>query len=224
MTILSPQTLLNFIDLVADGISISEATIAIGGSPKSKIVFVWLKASEEAAAFETPAAVTEPWCVTRDGTPQWFHIAYREAVASKRAAPRPKRAAKPSAMRADLETRLTDRRAGITTPPDPSAMRADLETRLAAKRAGQPPAVEPSMAEQQLPPRMIVDHVRQEPVSLDPPPPKVRPSYAYRSKPLDAANTEPPAEGRFVMQTQHYTKRQLQSGKPEITELGVKWN
>ena len=74
----SPESLALFIDLIADGVSVSEATTAIGGSPHSKIAFLWIKESEseEATNFDAAPAVSDPYCVMRDGTPRWLHHAY----------------------------------------------------------------------------------------------------------------------------------------------------
>jgi len=197
MTILCPEALTNLLDLIEDGASVVEASAAIGCAPKSKIVFAWLKASEEAGEFEPPPVA--PWAVMRGDKSEWFHIAYRAAVANGRAN---------RAMRSP-------------------AIRRELEERVEARRAGRAPAVEPSMAEQQAPPAMIIEHARRDAVVLDPKPPAPRPSYAYRAPPLDAVHGEngPPLEGRFSMvRDRPKSQRERQAGLPEITDLGVKVN
>ena len=55
MTILCAERLVNALDLIAGGATVVEATTAIGGAPKSKIIFAWLKNSEAAGDFELPA-------------------------------------------------------------------------------------------------------------------------------------------------------------------------
>ena len=45
MTILSPEMLVNVLDLIADGadhVALKPRSLAIGGAPKSKIIFAWL--------------------------------------------------------------------------------------------------------------------------------------------------------------------------------------
>jgi len=196
--ILSPEALTNFIDLIADGASVSEASTAIGCSPKSKIAFLWLKSSEEAADFDAPPAESEPWCIVRDGTPQWFHLAYREAVTAGRVA-----------------------RSIRRTP-----IRAELTARLKAKRVGQTATVEPSLTEQHAPPRMVIERVTAAPVILDPPPPapRPRPCYAYRAPPLDTVNANgPPQEGRFSMTADRpRSKAERRAGTIELTDAGIK--
>lgn len=214
MTILNPQTLVNFLDLIADGAFVSEASAAIGCAPKSKTVFGWLKNSETAGEFDPPPDAASPWCVTWRDKPDWLHVHYRTAVADGRAV-----RAMRSPIRADLEDRLAAR-ANLPVRPS-SSLRADLEERLAAKREGraivQPPPV----------PRIAMP-----PTALDAPPsppPKVvraRPSYAFRAPALDTTNASgPPSEGRFsVVADRPKSKRELQSGLPEVTDLGVRIN
>jgi len=198
MTIRTPESLSLFIDLISDGVSVSEATTAIGGSPKSKIVFLWLKESEQASDFETPPAVSEPWCIVRDGIPQWFHVAYREAVAAGRVA-----------------------RSIRRTP-----IRAELTARLKAKRAGQVATVEPSLTEQHAPPRMVIDHYVSAPVVEPPPPaPRPRPSYAYRAPRIEGVHGEngPPQEGRFSMTADRpKSKAERRAGTIEFSDAGIK--
>ena len=104
-------------------------------------------------------------------------------------------------------------------------MRAELENRLAVKRA-QPKPAAVAVARETIPVH-----------APDPPevyPPtydqrgyvRPRPSYAYRSKPLDAVNTHngPPEEGRFTVSTQRYSLAERRAGKPEVTDQGIKWN
>ena len=52
VTLLCAETLVNVLDLIADGASVVETTAAIGGSPKSKIIFVWLADSADAGEFD----------------------------------------------------------------------------------------------------------------------------------------------------------------------------
>jgi hypothetical protein len=203
--ILSPEALTNFIDLISDGVSVSEATIAIGGSPRSKIAFKWLADSEMAADFDAPPAVSEPWCIVRDGTPQWFHLAYRQAVIDGRNA----RSIRRTPIRAELEQRLRTKRGEQPKPPGYLPPRV-----MVGKPSDEPPG-----------PRMIVDHVTQAPVILDPPPPRPRPSYAYRAPPLDGVQREsgPPQEGRFVMTADRpKSQRERQAGTVEITDQGIR--
>ncbi len=103
MTILSPDALLNVLDLISDGSSVNEATIAIGGSPKSKIVFAWLKDSEAAAdEFEG-----EAWLVTWRDTEKFFHDHYADAQIDGREL----RAHRRTPLREELEQRLAAKRA-----------------------------------------------------------------------------------------------------------------
>lgn len=205
MTILCADSLVNVLDLIADGATVAEATTAIGGAPKSKIIFAWLADSQAAGEFDPPPDPESKWCITWRDKIEWFHIAYREAVADGR------------------EIRKVRR----------SPLRAELEARLAAKRVQPKPAVvsrEPWPpvydATGYVKPAPVYDHVRQEPINLDPPAPP-RPSYAYRRPPpLDAVNTRqgPPEEGRFSISRHVVSRAERKAGKPEVTEQGIKWN
>ena len=197
--ILSPEALTNFIDLIADGVSVGEATIAIGGSPRSKIAFKWLADSEMAAEFDARPAVTEAWCIVRDGTPQWFHIAYREAVAAGRNA----RSIRRGPIRAELEQRL---RAKRIEPPKPPGY---LPPRVQVFKPSDEPA---NSFTPDLP-------------APPPPPPRPRPSYAYRAPPLDGVQREggPPQEGRFRMSGDRpKSLQERRAGTIEITDTGVR--
>jgi hypothetical protein len=109
MTILSADTLLNVLDLIADGASVVETTAAIGGSRKSKIIFKWLKDSEAAAdEFEG-----EAWLVTWRDSEDFFHNHYRNAVIDGREL----RAHRRTPLRAELEQRLAAKRAPAPAAP-----------------------------------------------------------------------------------------------------------
>jgi hypothetical protein len=198
MTLLSKDTLSNFLDLIADGASTVEATAGIGAAPGSKIAFKWISDSEAAGEFGPPPAAASPWCVTWRDKLDWFHIHYETARANGRAV---------RAMR---------------MPP----IRRELEERWRAKCEGRPPLVEPSVIEQRLPPEMIIERTRIEPVALDPPaPPKPRPSYALRrAPPLDTTNANgPPGEGRFLVAADRpKSHAQRRVGTVELTDEGVK--
>jgi hypothetical protein len=116
MTILSADTLLNALDLIADGVTVVETTTAIGGAPKSKIIFTWLKDSEAAGDFESPPDAASPYCVTWRENLNWFHAHYRDAVIDGKEIRRVRR----SPLRAELETRLALKRAA-PPPPRPAA-------------------------------------------------------------------------------------------------------
>jgi hypothetical protein len=108
MTILSADTLLNVLDLIADGASVVETTAAIGGSPKSKIIFKWIKDSEAAAdEFEG-----EAWLVTWREARDFFHNHYRNAVIDGKEI----RAHRRTPLRAELEQRLAAKRAPAPAP------------------------------------------------------------------------------------------------------------
>jgi hypothetical protein len=193
--ILSLEALTNFIDLISDGVSVSEASVAIGAAPHSKIAFKWISDSAAAMGDDPRPDPLSPWCIVRDETPQWFHEAYKQAVIAGRVA-----------------------RSIRRTP-----VRADLEARLRAKKLEQPK--QPGY----VPPRVMIGKPSDEPtdpVARDlPPPPKPRPSYALRAKPLDGAQRGegPPQEGRFLMVADKpKSLQERRAGKPEITELGVR--
>jgi hypothetical protein len=108
----------------------------------------------------------------------------------------------------------------MRTPP----IRRELEERVAAKRHGRAAMVEPSMAERHAPPRMIVEHVTQAAV-IEPPPPRVRPAYAYKAPPLDGVQREsgPPQEGRFSMTADRpKSQRERQAGTIEFSDEGIR--
>lgn len=199
MTILSPETLANVIELIEAGATVAETTTAVGGAPRSKIIFAWLKSSEAAAEFDARPDASSPWCITRGERLEFFHVLYREAVANGRA------------------TR------SMRSPP----IRRELEARVAAKRAGRVATVEPSMAEQQAPPKMIIEHVTVAPV-IEPPPaprPRPRPAYAYKSPRIEGTHGEsgPPSEGRFTMAADRpKSKNERRAGTVEIVDGGIK--
>ena len=198
MTILSPEMLVNVLDLIADGASVVETTAAIGGAPKSKIIFAWLADSADAGEFDARPDPESKWCVTWHDKPEWFHIAYREARAEGR-----------------------ELRSKRKTP-----MRAELEELLAWKRKASENIPLASPPPPHYTPPLVVDHVKVDPVMVDKPTPS-RPSYAYRrAPPLDATNTRngPPEEGRFTVATHSYSRAERQAGKPSITDEGIKWN
>jgi hypothetical protein len=121
VTILSPQTLLNVLDLMADGCTVVETTTAIGGAPKSKIIFAWLADSESAGEFDPPPSESSPWCITWRDKLEWFHLHYRVAVADGKEV----RKARKSPLRAELEQRLAAKRAAPPAkvshmPPTPT--------------------------------------------------------------------------------------------------------
>ncbi len=200
MTIRTPESLSLFIDLVSDGVSLNEASIAIGAAPGSKIAFLWLQESRRAEAynFEAPPAESEPYCVVQNETPQWFHAAYRDAVIAGRVA-----------------------RSIRRTP-----LRSDLQAKLHAKRT------EPPKSAGYLPPRVMVGKPSDEPANpvtrdlpAPPPPPRARPSYAYKSRPIDGIHGEqgPPLDGRFRMSGDRpKSLQERRAGTVEITDTGVR--
>jgi len=188
----------NALDLIADGATVVEATTAIGGASKSKIIFAWLKDSEAAGDFESPPDAASPWCITWRDNLNWFHLHYAEAGINGKEIRRVRR----------------------------SPLRAELENRLAVKRA-QPKQAAVAVARETIPVHAP------DPPPLDYPPKydaggyvAPRPSYAFRSRPLDATNTPdgPPPEGRFTVATQSYSLAERRAGKPEVTDEGIKWN
>jgi hypothetical protein len=197
MTILSPEVLSNVLDLIESGASVVETTAAIGAAPKSKIIFQWVSASRDAGEFGASPDASSPFCIVRgESPPEWFHILFEQAKADGRV------------------TR------SIRTPP----IRRELEERVAAKRHGRAAMVEPSPTELHRPPRLIVEHVTSSPVSIDPPAPKARPSYAYRAPPLDTVNANgPPSEGRFLVASDRpKSKAERRAGTIELTDAGIK--
>jgi hypothetical protein len=186
------------LDLIESGASVVETTAAIGAAPKSKIIFQWIKTSEDAGEFGARPDASSPWCITRGDRLEWFHVLYRQALADGRV------------------TR------SIRVPP----IRRDLEARLAAKRAGQVATVEPSMVEQHAPPKMIIEHVTVAPVVEPPPPaPRPRPSYAYRPPAIEGVHDEngPPLEGRFSMTADRpKSKAERRAGTIEFSDAGIK--
>jgi hypothetical protein len=198
MTILSPEVLSNVLDLIESGASVVETTAAIGAAPKSKIIFQWVSASRDAGEFGASPDASSPFCIVRgESPPEWFHILFDQAKADGRV------------------TR------SIRTPP----IRRDLEARLAAKRAGTVATVEPSPTELHRPPRLIVEHVTSAPVSIDPPAPKPRPSYAYKAPRIEGTHGEygPPSEGRFSMTADRpKSKAERRAGTIEFSDAGIK--
>ena len=188
------------LDLIESGASAVETTAAIGASHKSKIIFVWLKASEDAGEFGARPDAASPWCIVWGERPlEFFHVLYKQAQATGRA----NRAAR-NPLRGDLEQRLFDREAARPAAP------------------------------QQPPPRLIVEHFTSAPV-IEPPdvpqsvearPPLVSQSverHARQSKPLDAANVEPPSEGRFSMTADKPKSfAQRRAGTVELVDGGIK--
>jgi len=191
VTILCAESLVDALDLIADGATVVEATTAIGGASKSKIIFAWLKDSEAAGDFESPPDAASPWCITWRENLNWFHLHYAEAVIDGKEIRRVRR----TPMRAELENRLAAKRA----QPKPAAIAA------ARVHAPDPPEVYPPTYD-------AGGYVAP------------RPSYAYRSKPLDAVNTSngPPEEGRFTVATHRYSKAERQAGTAAITDDGVR--
>jgi hypothetical protein len=196
MTIRTAESLSLFLDLITDGVSASEASVAVGAAPGSKIAHLWIKESAEAHTdFDTPPDVSEPWCIVRDGTPQWFDIAYSDAVIAGRAA----RSIRRTSIRSDMEQRLRAKRAEPPKPPSYVAPRVQVGK----------PSDEPAE-------RFTVD-------TPAPAPPAARPSYAFKSKPLDASNREPPQEGRFtVVSSRPLSLQQRRAGTTEWTDQGIK--
>jgi hypothetical protein len=202
MTILSPDTLVNVLDLIADGTTVAEATTAIGGAPKSKIIFAWLADSEAAGEFDPPPDPESKWCITWRGKLEWFHLHYRDAVIDGKEIRRVRR----SPLRAELEARLALKRAA-PPPPRPAAPVVSREPT---------PALQPNAYDQH-------GYVAEEDRPASPP----RPSYAYRRPPpLDAVNTRqgPPEEGRFSISRHVVSRAERKAGTPEITEFGIRWN
>jgi hypothetical protein len=199
MTILSADTLLDVLNLIADGASVVEATAAIGASPKSKIIFAWLADSADAGEFDASPDPESPWAFEWNGKLDWFHLHYRNAQEHGREL----RSKRKTPLRAELEELLARKRRASENIP----------------LASSPPPPHHT-------PALVVDHVKVDPVMIDKPTPP-RPSYAYRrAPPLDAVNTPagPPPEGRFTVATHSYSRAERQAGKPSITDEGIKWN
>jgi hypothetical protein len=197
MTILCAESLVNALDLIADGATVVEATTAIGGAPKSKIIFAWLKDSEAAGDFESPPDASSPWCVTWRDNLNWFHAHYADAVIDGKKIRRIRR----SPLRAELENRLAVKRA----QPKPAAVAVARET--TPVHAPDPPEVYPPTYD-------ASGYVAP------------RPAYAYRrAPPLDAVNTrDGPAEGGFRISRHVVSLAERRAGKPEVTEQGIKWH
>jgi hypothetical protein len=216
MTMLCRETLVNVLDLIAEGATVVETTAAIGGAPKSKIIFAWLNDSEAASEFGSPPDPESKWCIEWGERPlDWFHILYRQAVADGRKA----RASRKVPIRADLEARLAVKRATVSNAPVYSdiPIRADLEERLAAKRASAAPSPPPN-------PNMV----RVSPQSHPTAPAPTVPSYAFKRAPrLDGEDRPqgPPQTGRFLMTADRpKSLQERQAGLPEITEQGIRYN
>jgi hypothetical protein len=211
MTILSTESLINFLDLIADGASVVEATTAIGGAPKSKIAFAWIADSEAASEFGSPPDPASKWTLEWNGSVDWFDMHYRTAREDGRVV----RTIRKSPIRADLEKRLAVKRATVSNAPVYSdiPIRADLEERLAAKRAGAAPV----MVAPPPPPNPNVVRV--------PPNPIPRPSYAFkRAAPIDGAQGEfgPPTLGRFTVATKRYSQAERLAGTVSVSDEGLK--
>jgi hypothetical protein len=193
VTILCRETLLNVLDLIADGVTVVETTAAIGAAPGSKIIFAWIADSEAAGEFDPPPSPESKWCVDWRGSLDWFHWHYKTAQADGRVA----RTIRRTPIRAELENRLRTKRGEEPKPPGYSPPRVQVFK----------PSDEPA-----------------NPVTRDlPAPPPPRPSYAYKSRPLDASNVEPPQEGRFsVVADRPKTKGERRAGTVEITDLGIR--
>jgi hypothetical protein len=197
MTILCADTLLNLIDLIADGVTVTEASRAVGCSPKSKVVFKWLSDSESAGEFGARPDAASPWCITRgERDPEFFHILYREAVIAGRVA----RSIRRTPIRAELEAKLRAKR--MEPPKQPGYVPPRVQVFK--------PSDEPT-----------------NPVTRDlPAPPPPRPSYAYKKAPaLDGVQREsgPPLDGRFsVVSDRPKSLQERRAGKVEITDLGVR--
>jgi len=201
MTILSPDTLVNVLDLIADGCTVAEATTAIGGASKSKIIFAWLADSETAGEFDPPPDPESKWCITWRDKLEWFHLHYRDAMIDGKEIRRVRR----------------------------SPLRAKLETRLALKRAAPPPRPAAPVVSREPTPALPPDAYDQHGYVAegDRPAPRPRPSYAYRrAPPLDAVNNQngPPTEGRFSVSRHVVSRAERRAGKPEVTDQGIKWN
>jgi hypothetical protein len=194
MTILSADTLLNVLDLIADGATVVETTTAIGGAPKSKIIFAWLADSEAAGEFDPPPDPESKWCITWRDKLEWFHLHYRTAVTDGREI----RKVRKSPIRADLEARLAAKRSTMPSPENTSPLTPTPHARMA-----------PTVYDVPAPP--------------PPAPPRPAYAYR-RAPPLDTVNTRngPPSEGRFTMATQRYSKEQRRAGTIELTETGIK--
>jgi hypothetical protein len=204
VTILCAETLVNFLDLIAEGASTVEASSAIGCAPKSKIVFSWLNDSEAASEFGSPPDESSPWCVMWNEKLDWLHFHYRTAKEHGRET----RALRVPPIRADLEEKL-----------------ADLKTRRAAEGKSISRTSENRPARIPMVPVMLPDPPA--PPASYPSAPPPRPSYAFvRAPRLDGEDREfgPPPAGRFTMATKSYSQEERQAGLPEITETGIRYH
>lgn len=205
MTILSRETLIDFLDLIADGATVAGASTAIGCAVGSKSAYGWLTACEEAAGElgEILPSADSPWCVEWEGRDlEFFHVRYREALELGKAA----RASRMSPLRAELQAQLERRRA---EPP---------------RKPSLPPRIEVFRADDEPPlPRVTVDHVVQAPIAPPTPAPKPRPSYAYTSRPLDKSGyTEPPpSEGRFSISRHVVRQAEREAGTVSFNGSGI---
>jgi hypothetical protein len=217
MTLLSHETLIGFLDLIAEeGATVAEASAAIGASEKSKIVYKWIADSEAAGEFGARPDPNSPYCVEWNGRPlEWLHVLFAEAVAAGKIARKDHR----SALRADLESKLSARRKVTATvdkiaPPRIEIFRPDAPSNSIRETTPDDPA--------QHEPRVTVDVARREciPVAT---PASDRPSYAYRAKPLDASNGgEPPAEGRFSVARHVVSQAERRAGTVSFDDTGIK--
>jgi hypothetical protein len=104
---------LNVLDLISDGATVVETTTAIGGAPKSKIIFSWLNDSAAAGEFDARPTPESPWCIDWRGSLDWFHLHYRTAVIDGKEIRRVRK----SPLRAELEQRLAAKRAAPPVIP-----------------------------------------------------------------------------------------------------------
>lgn len=192
MTLLSPQTLLNVLDLIADGCTVVEATAAIGGAPKSKIIFAWLKDSEEAGEFDPPPSESEPWCIVWRDKLEFFHLHYRDAVIDGK------------------EIRKHRR----------SPLRAELEQRLAAKRApapaqlGEPAGIDPAMKVDHVTQAPVILDT--------PKPDRPAYAYRRPPPLDAVNNPHGPPEGGFRVSRHVVSQSERRAGTVEITDTGIR--
>ena len=195
MTILSPETLVDFLDLIAAGHSVNEATVGIGAMPKSKIVYKWMADSEKAAdEFEG-----EAWLVTWRDKEEFFHVHYADAVMAGIEI----RANRRTPLREDLEAQLEAIRAK-KPKRDPQAGHREVETI---------PVVYD---------RVVQAPINLDPAAPKPDRPAY--AYR-RPPPLDAVNNpHGPPEGGFRVARHVVSRAEARAGTVEITDRGVrKW-
>jgi hypothetical protein len=187
---------LNVLDLIADGCTVVEATAAIGGAPKSKIIFAWLKDSEEAGEFDPPPSESDPWCIVWRDKLEFFHLHYRDAVIDGKEIRKHRR----SPLRAELEQRLAAKRA-----PAPAQLR-------------EPVGIDPAMKVDHVAqaPVVILDTPKPErPAYAYRRPPRIN----VEDKPQG-----PPEEGRFSVSRHVVSRTEARAGTIELTDQGIrKW-